>query len=115
MKIKELRDHHNESQTDLGKKIGKSKGQILRLENEDSHNKIVDMLIKIANHYNVSLDFLCDRQWNNQVGYIPEDRKELIKVITLLTPKNLERVKAYTYAKFEEQDNYNELIGANNE
>ena len=40
----------------------------------------ISILIKIANFYNVSLDFLCGRQYNNNVGYIPDDRKDAVNI-----------------------------------
>lgn len=95
MKIKELRENTKESQTELGKKLGLTKGQMLRFENEDSHNKTITTLIKLADYFNVSLDYLCDRHWQNQVGYIPDDRKELVKQIIELETNDAKEVQAF--------------------
>ena len=58
----------------------------------------LDMLIKFANFYDVSLDYLCDRQWNNQIGYVQDNRRETVKQIIDLNDKNFDLVKCYTQA-----------------
>lgn len=95
MRIKELRENKNESQTELGKKLGLTKGQMLRLENENSHNKTITTLIKLADYFDVSLDFLLNRTWCNQIGYIPEDKKELVKEIIELETNDVKEVQAF--------------------
>lgn len=61
-------------------------------------------LIALANYYNVSLDYLCERQFNNQIGYIPEDRREGIIKILKLNDKNFDRTIAYVTALNDVED-----------
>ena len=56
----------------------------------------IKTLIKIADYFNVSLDYLCDRQWNNQIGYIPEEKKEVVKILLQLNEINT--IKLFGYA-----------------
>ena len=55
----------------------------------------IKTLIKIADHFGVSLDYLCERQWNNQVGYIPDNKKELVRLLIELDEKNTIKVMGY--------------------
>lgn len=38
----------------------------------------IDTLIKIANYFNISLDYLVDRPYSNDIGFITNDEKELL-------------------------------------
>jgi len=62
-KIKELRKKFNETQTDLGKIVGTDKSTISKYENE-TYIVPPEVLIKIANHYDVSVDYLLGRTDN---------------------------------------------------
>ena len=57
--------------------------------------KTIHNFINIANYFNVSLDYLCDRPFNNQIGYIPEDRRELVKMIIDLDASDIRAVTSY--------------------
>lgn len=94
-RIKEIREKHNLSQLELGKIVGCSKNKILRYENCYSDTP-TDVLIKIADYFNVSLDYLCDRQFSNNLGYVQEERRDFIRQIVDLSDKNFEKVVAYT-------------------
>lgn len=93
MKIKELRG--KTTQIELSKQLdipmkNLSNYEIGRTEPD------IKTLIKIADYFNVSLDYLCDRQWNNQIGYIPEEKKEVVKILLQLNEINT--IKLFGYA-----------------
>lgn len=92
MKLKELRG--KTTQKELSKMLNISDKNISNYENGNTEPDIAT-LIKIADFFDVSLDFLCNRQWNNQIGYIPENRKELIKKVIELNNNEAERVSAF--------------------
>lgn len=81
-KIKELRKKFNETQTDLGKIIGTDKSTISKYENE-TYIIPPEVLIKIANHYDVTVDYILGRD------------DELLKVEKRLKDNN---IKAYTFS-----------------
>ena len=58
----------------------------------------LEILIKMADLFSVSLDYLCGRQYNNNIGYIPDERKDLIKKIILLDEKSFEKTEGYVSA-----------------
>ena len=97
MKLLELRLKNKLSQTEIANKLGLTQEKYSRLETKitkiDSNT-----LIKLADFYNVSLDYLCERQYNNQVGYIPDNRKNDIKKILELNDSEFSNTMAYVSA-----------------
>lgn len=94
MKIKQLRIEKGKNQEEIAKLLG------IRQESYSAYelNKTqpsIENLIKLADFFNVSLDYLCDRQFNNQIGYIREDRKELIKLINEMSENDVKEITAY--------------------
>lgn len=59
-KIKELRLAHGLNQVELGKKLSVTKQTISNWENNNIQPS-VDMLVKIADYFSVSTDFLLER------------------------------------------------------
>lgn len=59
-------------------------------------------LTKLADYFNVSLDYLCDHPYNNQIGYIPDEAKPIIKKLISLDETKLLRVDAYITALIDE-------------
>ena len=77
MRLKELRKENNITQEEIAKRIGTSRVNYNRYEVGQIEPNI-DILIKLANQYDVSLDYLIGRQFKNDIGYITNDEKELI-------------------------------------
>lgn len=76
MRLRELRKINNLTQKDLGKKMGVSAQTILNWEN-NVYQPSVNELIKLADIFNVSLDYLVNRERNNNIDDI---KKELAKM-----------------------------------
>jgi len=95
MKLKELRLLKQKNQTELASEIGIPRINYNKYELGQVEPDI-ETLIKIADYHNVSLDFLIGRQWNNQIGYIPDDKKEVVKIILQLNEINT--IKLFGYA-----------------
>ena len=56
------------------------------------------VLKKLANHFNVSLDYLCDRPFNNGIGYINDRQRQLINDIKELDEWQLNKLEGYIAA-----------------
>ena len=86
IKLKELRKKENKTIEEMAKELGLPKTTYY---NYESGRNEIDRktLIKMANYFNVSLDYLCDRPFNNNVGYISEERKNLIKQLNEISDK----------------------------
>lgn len=106
MKLKDLRLQNNLKQEDLAKVINKSAVAYGYYEN-GSREPDIKTLTTIADFYNVSLDYLCDRQWDNkayiEVWKLSEEQKANLYLIEKLTPKNNLRANGYLLGLFQEQ------------
>ena len=60
-------------------------------ENERAEPSI-ETLCKLADFYNVTLDYLVGREFNNDIGYLTNDQKNLVFVLKQLNDKNLNEV-----------------------
>lgn len=102
MKLKELRKQNNLSQAEIAKILNTSQQNYNRYENGKIEPDL-KTLYKLADFFNVSLDYLCDRQYNNKIGYIPDNKVDVIKQLLLLNSSNLAKTQAYIQAKLEDQ------------
>lgn len=102
MKLKELRKQNNLSQAEIAKILNTSQQNYNRYENGKIEPDL-KTLCKLADFFNVSLDYLCDRQYNNKIGYIPDDKVDIIKQLLLLNSSNLAKTQAYIQSKLEDQ------------
>lgn len=95
MNLKQLRKINNKTQEEVAMALKCSRQNYSRYENESVEPNI-STLIELANYFDVSLDYLCDRQYNNQIGYIPDDKKEVVRIILQLNEINT--IKLFGYA-----------------
>ena len=65
MKLKELRKRNKLTQKELAQIINVAPTTYLGYEKETSEPTIAT-LIQLANYFNVSLDYLCNREWENK-------------------------------------------------
>lgn len=83
MKLKELRKIEKLNQSDIAKKLGIPLMTYNNYENEKTEPNI-DTLIKLADFYNVTLDYLVGRNYKNELGYMTQDQYETIKMFLAL-------------------------------
>lgn len=88
MKLKELRLQYNKNQVEIAKIAQVSQSNYSKYE-LGKLTPDMNSLIHLANYYNVSLDYICERPFNNNIGYIPEEKKAIIKQIISLDDKKL--------------------------
>ena len=96
-RLKELRQQKKLSQTEISKIIGIEYQNYNKYELNKNEPKI-QTLIKLADFFDVSLDYLCGRQWNNQIGYVPDDKKQDIKKVLNLPEEQYKQLMAYAQA-----------------
>lgn len=104
MKLKELRKTRKITQQEFAKNFGLPLRTYNAYENGE-YEPNIETLIKLADYYNVSLDYLCDRPWNNQIGYIPDDKRELVKLVLKLNELNTMRAISYISGMLAIQNN----------
>ncbi len=97
MRLKELRLLKKESQQKLAKILNVSQPRISRYENGTAFPD-VDILIAIAKHYNVSVDFLVELS-NDKLPYtksnLPEQEQDLLLLFKQLDYTQKEKVISY--------------------
>lgn len=105
--LKELRLKKDETQKQIADKLGITQFTYCNYEKGKTEPDI-NLLIKLADYYDVSLDYLCGRTWNNKIGYIPEERKNLITQIINLSDGDFNNVvqllNGYLFAKKDTAD-----------
>ena len=86
-KLKELRKLSNKTQDDIAALLNTTQATYSRYEQNQSEPTI-DTLCKLADYYNVSLDYLIGRDFKNEIGYLTENEKFLINDFRKLKPIN---------------------------
>lgn len=101
-KLKELRK--NVSQKETAEKIGISYANYNKYETSNVLPDIIT-LSKIADYYNISVDYLIDRKVPNDLGYISSEDYDLFKKISSLSENNHDKVAGYvdSLIEFEEE------------
>lgn len=82
MKLKELRINSGLTQEELAKNLGFSRDTYKNYEQHRTEPNI-QTLILIADYFNISLDYLCERQNNNLlfIDSLSQNKKSLINMI----------------------------------
>lgn len=95
--LKRLRENNNLSQKELATELGINQQTYCRYEKLQTEPNFETML-RIASFFNVSLDYLCGRQFNNNIGYVPEEKKQTIHNLLELSDKQFEKADSYIQA-----------------
>ena len=94
MNLKYLRKEFNKTQKDIAELLKTKTNNYTRYELEQVEPSINTLKI-LADYYNVSLDFLVGREYNNNIGYLTEEQRSTIKLITKLNELNLMKANSY--------------------
>ena len=94
MNLLELRKKNNLTQCELAEKLYMSQNCYSSYENGRTEPNI-ETLCKIADLYNVSLDYLVGREFKNEIGFLNDQQKTAVKMIQQLNNQNLALAIAY--------------------
>lgn len=105
MRLKELRKQKHISQTDLAKALNMKQTTISSYEKGKTQPPI-EVLIDIANYFNVSLDYLLERQYENKIDLasLSKTKQNIIKMVTQLNELHAIKVEVYAQSKLDEQE-----------
>lgn len=95
MKLKELRKEKKLNQIDIAKILNVAISTYGGYEQETSEPNI-ETLCKLADYYQVSLDYLVGRQFGSDLGYLDELDRNLLEVSKQLN--NLNKMQLIAYA-----------------
>lgn len=96
MRLKYLREQAGISQTELAKRLEIPRINYNKYELE-SITPPLSMLIKIADYYGVSLDYLCGREVANsvQIGALDENKRKAVELLDKMNSASA--IKAVNY------------------
>ena len=87
MRLKELRKNNKLKQSELAKILNIPLMTYNNYENEKSQPSI-EILNKIADYYNISLDYLVERNYGNQLGFLTDEQITFVKTFLALNTAN---------------------------
>ena len=94
MNLKLLRSKTKLTQDEMAKELNITRPTYANYESEITQPPI-ELLCKIADYHNVSLDYLVGRNYNNEIGYLTEEQKNLVNLIKELNQLNLLKAIGY--------------------
>lgn len=97
-----LRMQKNETQVALAKTLGISQSAYRRYEVGEAEPDI-DKLIKIADFYNVSIDYLVGRDGGTGLGYLSENETKMMEIFRQLKTSAQFKVMGFAQAELERE------------
>lgn len=96
LKLKELRENEKLTQYSFAKNVGLN---AMTYSNYENHKRepTIDTLIRIADYYGVSLDYLCNHITENHkiMSYLTPNQRQILEKTALLNDLNTERALSY--------------------
>ncbi len=94
MNLKKLRIENSKNQYEIAQLLNVANSTYNGYERETSEPNL-ETLKKLADYYNVSLDFLVGREWQNDFGYLNPEQTSAINLLKELNQINLIKAVAY--------------------
>ncbi len=94
MNLKILRESAKISQADVAKILGITQSNYSRYE-LGTATPTLPNLLKLADFYNVTLDYLVGRPYSNDIGYYSSEDKETLITFLNLSKTDKEKVSAF--------------------
>lgn len=97
-----LRKSINKTQTEIANYLNMQQGSYQKYEVGKAEPNI-QTLIKLADYYHVTLDYLVGREFANDVGYLTKDQHKFISMYLKLNERYQERVNGRIESLYAEQ------------
>ena len=94
MKLKQLRKEAKKTQVEVANYLNISQSNYGKYELEEIEPNI-QTLIKLADYYRVSLDYLIGRDYKNELGYLTEQQTMAVQGYLKLNPDNQRNVEIF--------------------
>ncbi|MBQ3048028.1 MAG: helix-turn-helix transcriptional regulator, partial [Clostridia bacterium] len=91
------------TQEEIASQIETTQANYGKIENGNIEPGI-EKLIKLANLYNVSIDYLVGRQFENDLGYLTKEEREFIKIYLKLNQQNKINIAGYALGLYSQQE-----------
>ena len=94
MNITQLRKENKKTQEEIAKELNLSVTGYSYYET-GKREPSIETLIKLADYYGVSLDYLVGRNYANELGYLTSEQKAIIKMFMKLDEYKQTKVAGY--------------------
>lgn len=94
LNLKQLREQKRITQTQVAKDL-KMPIMTYHSYEKNINQPNIETLIKLADYYNVSIDYLVGRNYTNQLGYITKNELAFIQLYLTLNELNKEKIACY--------------------
>lgn len=97
MNLKTIRKQRNMRQEDIARYLNVKQATYSGYES-GKYEPTIETLCRLADYYNVSVDYLIGREWNNDIGYLTNTQVECVNLIKQLNTTNLIKLLGYLSA-----------------
>ena len=102
LNLKNLRQSKKLTQGEVAKLINTTQTCYNYYEKEKRQPSI-ETLCKLADYYNVSLDYLIGRNFGNEVGYLTDTQKNIVYILKQLNDDNLNEILSVAIKMIDDQ------------
>lgn len=95
--LKQARINLNKTQSEIAKDLHLNQNTYSNYEVGNTEPNIA-ILTKLANYFNVSIDYLVGRNWQNEIGYLTPEQKECVNLLKQLNSDNLIKTSGFISA-----------------
>lgn len=97
MNLLKLRKENKKTQQEIANELGIKQNTYSKYELKETQPNI-ETLIKLADYFNVSIDYLVGRNWQNEIGYLTPAQKDCVNIIKQLNETNLTKTIGFVNA-----------------
>ena len=97
MNLKTIRKQRNMRQEDIARYLNVKQATYSGYES-GKYEPTIETLCRLADYYNVSIDYLIGREWNNDIGYLTGTQIECVNYIKQLNETNIIKLLGYLSA-----------------
>lgn len=103
MNLRNIREKQRKKQNQVSKDLNLNPVTYNGYETGKSEPNI-ETLIKLADYYNVSMDYLIGRQFGNEIGYLSKEELEFVKMYLKLNQQNKYKIAGYALGLYSQQE-----------
>ena len=92
--LKKLRMEANKTQAQIADDLGILQSTYSNFE-KNKYEPDIPTLLKLADYFDISMDYLCNRKYSSKIGYIPKDKVDLVAEVISLDEAQAKKVEAF--------------------
>lgn len=92
--LKKLRMEAGKTQAQISDDLGILQSTYSNFE-KNKYEPNISTLLKLADYFDISMDYLCNRKYSSKIGYIPKDKVDLVAKVITLNEAQTKKVEAF--------------------